>query len=68
MTIHVQELKPGDGLIWRDLRLRALKDSPDAFGMTYEVEVQRSDDEWQDQINRNVDDPFVTNVIARVND
>lgn len=68
MTIHVQELKPGDGLIWRDLRLRALKDSPDAFGMTYEVEVQRSDDEWQDQINRNVDDPFVTNVVARVND
>ena len=68
MTIHVQELKPGDGLIWRDLRLRALKDSPNAFGMTYEVESQRSDDEWREQINRNVADPLVTNLVARVDD
>lgn len=68
MTIRVQELKPGDGLIWRDLRLRALKDSPDAFGMTYEGDAQRSDDEWQDQINRNVADPLVTNFVARFDD
>ena len=68
MTIRVEELKPGDGLIWRDLRLRALKDSPDAFGSTYEVEVQRSDDEWQDHINRNVADPLVTNFVARIDD
>jgi hypothetical protein len=39
MTIRIEELKLGDGLIWRDLRLRALKESPDAFGMTYEVEA-----------------------------
>ena len=33
---------------YRDLRLRALLDSPDAFGSTHEREAARTDADWRD--------------------
>ena len=36
--------------IYRDLRLRALADSPDAFGSTYEREAAREDAEWESRL------------------
>ena len=45
MTI-VRRLSPDEWPAYRDLRLRALRDSPDAFGSTFERERQRSDAEW----------------------
>jgi GNAT superfamily N-acetyltransferase len=36
-----------DWRVWRDLRLRSLQDSPDAFGSTYAREAAFSDDEWR---------------------
>ena len=35
---------------YRDTRLRALKDSPDAFGSTWEREVLLTDDSWSTRI------------------
>ncbi len=46
MTITVRALGPADWRLWRDMRLRALADSPDSFGSTLEVAASRADDEW----------------------
>jgi GNAT superfamily N-acetyltransferase len=35
---------------YRDLRLRALAESPDAFGGTLGVEEKRAEDEWADRL------------------
>lgn len=35
---------------YRDLRLRALRDAPDAFGSTYGAEAGRTDDAWAARI------------------
>lgn len=39
---------------YRDVRLRALKDSPFAFGGTYENEVQQSEELWREKMHRAV--------------
>ena len=44
--IHVRNIRPEDWHVWRDLRLQALADSPDAFGETLNDAIQRSDSEW----------------------
>ena len=44
--IHVRNIRPEDWHVWRDLRLQALADSPDAFGETLNHAIQRSDSEW----------------------
>ena len=36
--------------LFKDIRLRALKDSPDAFGSTYEGAQERSDSSWREQL------------------
>ena len=36
---------------WRDLRLRALQDSPAAFGSTYARERDYTPDEWREHLN-----------------
>jgi len=43
---------PHEWRIYRDLRLRALADSPDAFGSTFERERDRPDAEWADRLAR----------------
>lgn len=48
--ISVQPAKPDEWTTYRDLRLRALLDSPDAFGSTYEAEATRSDAMWSARI------------------
>lgn len=42
----VRSFAPDEWRCYRDLRLRALADSPDAFGSTLVRERERSDDEW----------------------
>jgi len=38
----VRRIRPGDGALLREVRLRALVSGPDAFGSTYEREIALS--------------------------
>jgi GNAT superfamily N-acetyltransferase len=46
ILLDVRPLRADEGLLYRDLRLRALNDAPDAFGQTLEDIESRSDEEW----------------------
>jgi ribosomal protein S18 acetylase RimI-like enzyme len=45
--VPVRRAVAGDEPILRDLRLQAMRDSPDAFGSTYERELARTTLDWQ---------------------
>lgn len=49
----IRRIRAGDGDLLRQVRLRALQDSPSAFGSTYESESSRSGTEWEDIARRN---------------
>lgn len=44
--ISVRPVEPNEWRIYRDVRLRALLDAPNAFGSTYEAEASRTDEMW----------------------
>jgi GNAT superfamily N-acetyltransferase len=44
--LAVRRLEPDQWQRWRDLRLRALAESPGAFGSTHEREVRHPDQTW----------------------
>jgi GNAT superfamily N-acetyltransferase len=44
---EIAVLTPADWKLYRELRLRALADAPEAFGSTLERESSREPDEWQ---------------------
>jgi dihydropteroate synthase len=44
---RVRQLRPEDWRVWRDLRLRALADAPDAFGETLAHARARTDAAWE---------------------
>jgi GNAT superfamily N-acetyltransferase len=48
----VRTFAPHEWTVYKDLRLRALTDSPDAFGSTLAKEQDRSDDEWMKRIEQ----------------
>ncbi|MEY2688376.1 MAG: hypothetical protein RL375_2574 [Pseudomonadota bacterium] len=47
----IRSVDPEQWQTYRAIRLRALLDSPDAFGSTYEIEVARPDDQWLSRIS-----------------
>src|SRR5688572_29657461 len=47
---EVLRVRPDDWEAWRDLRLRALAESPDAFGSTYDRELAMTEDLWRDRL------------------
>ena len=50
MAIVVRRFAASEWSTYRDLRLRALADSPDAFVSTLGRETTRADDEWRDRL------------------
>jgi GNAT superfamily N-acetyltransferase len=46
MDCRVRRVRAGEGLKYRDIRLRALADAPGAFGSTYADEASRPDSHW----------------------
>lgn len=47
MSRVVREVGGDDWPVWRDIRLRALADSPSAFGSTYAREVTLTEESWR---------------------
>jgi ribosomal protein S18 acetylase RimI-like enzyme len=45
--VELRRLRAGEGARFRELRLRALQDSPEAFGSSYELEVQFDAARWE---------------------
>ncbi|MNE50447.1 Mycothiol acetyltransferase [compost metagenome] len=48
--ISIRPVLPHEWPTYRDLRLQALQDSPDAFGSTFAAESQRTDENWAARI------------------
>lgn len=44
--LEVKPVPPDQWEVWRDLRLRSLRESPDAFGSTLERELAFGRDDW----------------------
>lgn len=66
--MKIREVKARDWPVYRDLRLRALKDSPDAYSRTYEEVSQRSDGEWEEWVGGIASDPSSVTFVAEVDD
>ncbi|MEO8700691.1 MAG: dihydropteroate synthase [Kofleriaceae bacterium] len=47
MAVQIRVVLPSEWRRWRDLRLRALSDAPDAFGDTHADVMTRDDAAWQ---------------------
>jgi len=47
---QIRPLKPAEWRPYRELRLRALADSPDAFGSTLAAEQARPDEAWRERL------------------
>jgi RimJ/RimL family protein N-acetyltransferase len=47
MSVRVRRIRPEEWATLRELRLRSLRDAPEAFGQTHEQADQQPDDEWQ---------------------
>lgn len=48
--ISSRRAEPGDVNLFREVRLRALQDSPDAYGSTYEGALKRDLASWEEQL------------------
>lgn len=56
----VRQVGGDDWRLWREIRLRALQDSPDAFGSTYAREVRFIEADWRCRL----EDPDAVSVLA----
>lgn len=50
--MKIRDLEASDWAVYRDLRLSALQESPEAFVGTYRDELQRDESAWRERIRR----------------
>jgi RimJ/RimL family protein N-acetyltransferase len=50
-SLQIRELTPNDAEIYREIRLRALKEHPEAFGATYEQSSQHPIEWFTERLN-----------------
>lgn len=65
-TPSIRTFTPHEWSIYRDLRLRALADSPDAFGRTLDEEKGRPDTEWSSRLASGVESRWDLPLLAEV--
>ena len=52
MALSLRRIRAGEAGLYREIRLRALKNSPQAFGTKYDDALKRSRDVWVEQADR----------------
>ena len=67
-SLRIERFAPHEWLSYRELRLRALVDSPDAFGSTLERESAFPDDLWAERLERGARSPTDLPLVARLGD
>ena len=67
-ALIVRRFAPNEWQLYRDLRLRALQESPEAFGSTYAHEAGRSESEWASRLSRGAHSAQDLPLVAEVND
>lgn len=65
--LFIRQLTPKDWNTYQSIRLESLKDSPDSFGSTFEIEAQYSDIEWQDKLDLTKRNILALPLIAELN-
>jgi GNAT superfamily N-acetyltransferase len=65
-TLVVRTFSAAEWPVYRDLRLRALQDSPDAFGSTFAEEGGHADAQWARRLASGVDSQTNLAVVAEV--
>jgi ribosomal protein S18 acetylase RimI-like enzyme len=46
MPVTLEMVRPAEAMVFKDVRLRALRDAPGAFGSTYAKEAKLTDEDW----------------------
>ncbi|NUR86523.1 MAG: GNAT family N-acetyltransferase [Nonomuraea sp.] len=62
--VGIQVLTPEDWRVWRELRLAALTEAPDAFGSRLEDWADAGEERWRDRLSM----PGSHNLVARLDD
>jgi RimJ/RimL family protein N-acetyltransferase len=65
---RIEPLHPSQWSAYRDARLRALADAPDAFGSTLEAERARRDGEWRSRVEAGSNSRLDLPLVARQGD
>lgn len=63
-VLVVRQFTADEWPTYRDLRLSALHESPDAYGSIYAAECARADDEWASRLANGVSAPTVLPLVA----
>jgi GNAT superfamily N-acetyltransferase len=66
--LKVREFLPDEWQTYRELRLRSLEESPDAFGRTLAEEDSRPDSEWVERLRSGCDSETDLPLIAEIRD
>ncbi len=53
--MEIRELNAADGLAYREVRLRALREAPSAFASTYAEESEHPEEFWRDLVSKTAD-------------